>query len=146
MADAVDLKSNVERREGSNPSAGTFFRLDLAMDAKICDICGTTYLAPITHRERVKDLEIKRTKFGWIKNSSTESQNLTWKKTYKLTFTKEVSIVCENETYYTTTTFNICPRCSDKICKFIDTLDEGNDGDHPVDSSDISTTDSVSNC
>lgn len=68
------------------------------------------------------------------------------KKTYKLTFTKEVSIVCENETYYTTTTFYICPRCSDKICKFIDTLDEGNDGDHPVDSSDISTTDSVSNC
>ena len=37
------------------------------MDAKICDICGATYLAPVTYREQAKNFEIKKTKFDWIK-------------------------------------------------------------------------------
>ena len=44
MADAVDLKSNVVRREGSNPSAGTFYILEITMNAKRCDRCGEFYL------------------------------------------------------------------------------------------------------
>ena len=37
------------------------------MDAKICDICGATYLAPVDHYEYLKSFEIKKTKFDWIR-------------------------------------------------------------------------------
>jgi len=70
------------------------------MDAKICDICGATYLAPITYHEKAKNFEIKRTKFGWM--------------------------LWDTKTYYTQELLNICPACSDKICEFIDTLVEEN--------------------
>ena len=90
------------------------------MDAKICDICGATYLDPVTHREQVKNFEIKRTKFDWM--------------------------LWDGRAYYTNELLNICPACSDKICEFIDTLAEENDGNHSVNSSDISDTDSIHNC
>ena len=146
MADAVDLKSNVERREGSNPSARTFLRLDLAMNAKICDICGATYLAPVTYQQRVKDLKIKQIKFDWIRRLINRKQRHDLEKTYGIAFYKETSLICDNETCCTKDEIDICPGCSDKICEFIDTLAKENDGNHSVDSSDISDTDSIYNC
>ena len=87
------------------------------MDAKICDICGATYLAPVTYREQVKNFEIKRTKFGWM--------------------------LWDTNPYYTQEFLNICPACSDKICEFIDTLIKGRHGDHSDNDFDRSCTDNV---
>ena len=89
------------------------------MDAKICDICGATYLAPVTYREQAKNFEIKKTKFGWM--------------------------LWDGRTYYTSELLNICPACSDKICEFIDTLAKENDGDHSDTNFDSSCTDNVHN-
>ena len=55
-------------------------------------------------------------------------------------------MLCDDKTYYTKELLDICPACSDKICEFIDTLIKENNGDHSVDSSDISDTDSIHNC
>ena len=116
------------------------------MDAKICDICGATYLAPVTHREQVKNFEIKRTKFDWIKRLLNRKTRYDIEKTYGIAFNKETAMICDDKLYYTQELLNICPACSDKICEFIDTLAEENDGDHSVDSSDISDTGGIHNC
>lgn len=115
------------------------------MDAKICDICGATYLTPITHHERIKDFNLKLNKFGWIRRILHRKPRYDIEKTYGIFFYKESSILCDNEPYYTKDELDICPACSDKICEFIDTLAEENDGDHSVDSSDISDADSIHN-
>ena len=116
------------------------------MDAKICDICGATYLAPVTHREEVKNFEIKRTKFYWIKRLLNRKTRYDIEKTYGIAFNKETAMICDDKLYYMKEPLDICPACSDKICEFIDTLAEENDGNHSVDSSDISDTDSIHNC
>lgn len=61
MADAVDLKSNVERREGSNPSAGTFYSLEITMDAKRCDRCGEFYLEQDVIKLKTRSMQTPRT-------------------------------------------------------------------------------------
>lgn len=81
------------------------------MDAKICDICGATYLTPITHHERIKDFNLKLNKFGWIRRILHRNPRYDIEKTYGL---------------------DICPACSDKICEFIDTLVERRE-DHETD-------------
>lgn len=113
------------------------------MDAKICDICGATYLAPVTYREQVKNFEIKRTKFDWIKRLLNRKTRYDIEKTYGIAFIKETSISCDNEPYYTKESLDICPACSDKICEFIDTLAKENDGDHSDNNFDSSCTDNV---
>ena len=106
------------------------------MDAKICDICGATYLAPVTHREQVKNFEIKRTKFDWINrilNRKTRYDlEKDLEKTYGIAFNKETSILCDDQIYYKQELLDICPACSDKICEFIDTLFERRE-DHETD-------------
>ena len=96
------------------------------MDAKICDICGATYLAPVTYREQAKNFEIKRTKFGWIKRILNRKTRYDIEKTYGIAFNKETNMLCDTKTYYTQELLDICPACSDKICEFIDTLAEEN--------------------
>ena len=113
------------------------------MDAKICDICGATYLAPVTYQKRVNDLKIKQTKFDWIRRLINRKQRHDLEKTYGIVFYKEVSLICDNETCCTKDEVDICPACSDKICEFIDTLIKGNHGDHSDNNFDISCTDNV---
>lgn len=96
------------------------------MDAKICDICGATYLAPVTYREQVKNFEIKMAKFDWIKRLFNRKRRYDIEKTYGIAFSKETAMLCDTKTYYTTESLDICPACSDKICEFIDTLAEEN--------------------
>lgn len=92
------------------------------MDAKICDICGATYRAPVTYREQVKNFEIKRTKFDWINRILNRKTSYDLEKTYGIAFNKETSILCDGQTYYKQELLDICPDCSDKICEFIGTL------------------------
>lgn len=96
------------------------------MDAKIC---GATYLAPITYREQVKNFEIKRTKFDWIKRLFNRKTRYDIEKTYGIAFNKETAMLCDNKTYYTNELLDICPDCSDKICGFIETLSKKKDAD-----------------
>ena len=96
------------------------------MDAKICDICGAAYLAPVDHHEYLKSFEIKKTKFDWIRRLFNRKRRYDIEKTYGIAFNKETAMLCDSKTYYTNEPLDICPACSDKICEFIDTLAEEN--------------------
>ena len=105
MADAVDLKSNVERREGSNPSAGTFYILEIMMNAKSCDRCGKFY-----HPYKIEELQKKRVKtkypIGVVSSIDTEEvriQGVIFKPSY-----------CDTEC-----DFDLCPDCLHELIEWM---------------------------
>lgn len=92
------------------------------MDAKICDICGATYVPPITPYEKTENINKKRKKFGWINSFIDRKMRKDGRRTYEICFARETTLINDRQVYYTTEKLDICPRCSDKICEFVDKL------------------------
>ena len=92
------------------------------MDAKICDICGATYVPPITRYEKTENVNKKRKKFGWINSFIDRKMRKDGRLTYEICFARETTLINDGQVYCTTEKLDICPRCSNKICEFIDKL------------------------